>query len=152
MSGPCNRVLAESKKGFPLRLRLIKEIHGILLKGARGNDKTPGEFRRAQNWIGRTSPEKALYVPPPPHEVMPAMGTLAKFPHGDPEKVPTLVKAGIVHAQFESIRPFLNGNGRLGRLLDTFILSAMEHYQSRFSISAYLLRNTAGSTTKSFNA
>ena len=112
------------KKGFPLSLRLIKEIHGILLKEARGNDKEPGEFRRSQNWIGGTRPGNALYVPPPPHEVLSAMGALEKFLHGDPEKVPTLVKAGIVHAQFESIHPFLDGNGRLGRLLVTFILCA----------------------------
>ena len=112
------------RKGFPLSLRLIKEIHGILLHGARGSDKEPGEFRRSQNWIAGTRPGNALYVPPPPHEVLPAMGALEKFLHGDPEKVPTLVKAGIVHAQFESIHPFLDGNGRLGRLLITFILCA----------------------------
>jgi Fic family protein len=108
--------------GFPLSLRLIKEIHGILLKGTRGSDKEPGEFRRSQNWLGGTRPGNARYVPPPWHEVMPAMGALEKFLHGDPVKVPALMKAGFVHAQFESIHPFLDGNGRLGRLLITFIL------------------------------
>lgn len=110
--------------GFPLSLRLIKEIHGILLKGARGSDKEPGEFRRSQNWLGGTRPGNARFVPPPAHEVMPAMGALEKFLHGDPVKVPALIKAGFVHAQFESIHPFLDGNGRLGRLLITFILCA----------------------------
>lgn len=110
--------------GFPLSLRLIKEIHGILLKGSRGSDKEPGEFRRSQNWLGGTRPGNARYVPPPAHEVMPAMGALEKFLHGDPVKMPALMKAGLVHAQFESIHPFLDGNGRLGRLLITFILCA----------------------------
>ncbi len=108
--------------GFPLSLRLVKEIHKILLEDARGGDKEPGEFRRSQNWIGGTRPGNALYVPPPFQEVLPAMGALEKFLHGDPEKTPALLKAGFVHAQFESIHPFLDGNGRLGRLLITFIL------------------------------
>jgi len=116
--------LKRLKEGFPLSLRLIKEIHGILLQNARGSDKEPGEFRRSQNWIGGSRPGNARYVPPPPHEVLPAMGHLEKFLHGEPAKVPTLVKAGLVHAQFESIHPFLDGNGRLGRLLITFILCA----------------------------
>lgn len=111
-------------KGFPLSWRLIKEIHKTLLESTRGSDKELGEFRRSQNWIGGTRPGNALYVPPPPHEVLPTMGDLEKFLHGDPEKVPTLLKAGLVHAQFESIHPFLDGNGRLGRLLITFILCA----------------------------
>lgn len=110
--------------GFPLSLRLVKEIHKILLEGARGSDKEPGEFRRTQNWVAGTRPGNAIYVPPPPQEVLPTMGDLEKFLHGGPEKVPTLLKAGFVHFQFESIHPFLDGNGRLGRLLITFILCA----------------------------
>jgi len=110
--------------GFPLSLRLIKEIHRVLLEGTRGSDKGPGEFRRSQNWVGGTRPGNALYVPPPVSEVLPAMGAFEKFLHGDPEKIPTLVKAGLILAQFESIHPFLDGNGRLGRLLITFILCA----------------------------
>jgi len=110
--------------GFPLSLRLIREIHKILLKGGRGSDKRPGEFRRTQNWVGGTRPGNARYVPPPPHEVLPALGSLEKFLHGDPVRTPSLIKAGLVHAQFESIHPFLDGNGRLGRLLITFILCA----------------------------
>lgn len=110
------------KGGFPLSLRLMREIHAVLLKGSRGRNKHPGEFRRSQNWIGGSRPGNAIYVPPPPHEVIPAMGALEKFIHGDPVQTPTLIKAGFVHAQFESIHPFLDGNGRLGRLLIPFIL------------------------------
>lgn len=112
------------KGGFPLSLRLMREIHAVLLKGSRGGDKQPGEFRRSQNWIGGSRPGNATYVPPPPHEVLPAMGALEKFIHGEPVHTPTLIKAGLVHAQFESIHPFLDGNGRLGRLLIPFILYA----------------------------
>ncbi|MBI4398244.1 MAG: Fic family protein [Candidatus Omnitrophica bacterium] len=122
--GAMQHGLQRLNKGFPLSLRLIKEIHEELLSKVRGGDKEPGEFRRTQNWIGGTRPGNALYVPPPPQEVMPAMGALEKFFHGEPEKFPTLAKAGLVHAQFESIHPFLDGNGRLGRLLITFILCA----------------------------
>lgn len=112
------------KEGVPLSLRLIKEIHAILLKGTRGGEKEPGEFRRSQNWVGGSRPGNALYVPPPPHEVLPAMGALEKFLHDDPVHTPTLIKVGLVHAQFETIHPFLDGNGRVGRLLITFLLCA----------------------------
>jgi Fic family protein len=111
-------------KELPISLRLIKEIHAILLKGGRGGDKEPGEFRRSQNWIGGSRPGNARYVPAPAHEVLPALGALEKFIHGEPERTPTLIKAGLVHAQFESIHPFLDGNGRLGRLLIPFIMIA----------------------------
>jgi cell filamentation protein, protein adenylyltransferase len=116
--------LKRLKEDFPLSLRLTKEIHALLLKGARGGEKEPGEFRRSQNWIGGSRPGNALFVPPPPHEVLPAMGALEKFLHNDPVQTPTLMKAGLVHAQFETIHPFLDGNGRVGRLLITFILCA----------------------------
>jgi Fic family protein len=116
--------LKRLREGFPLSLRLIREIHEILLKKTRGADKTPGEFRRSQNWIGGSRPGTARYVPPPPQEVVPAMGSLEKFLHGHPVSVPTLLKAGLVHPQFESIHPFLDGNGRVGRLLITLILCA----------------------------
>jgi Fic family protein len=107
---------------FPLSLRLIQEIHGILLAKGRGSTKTPGEFRRTQNWIGGTRPGNALYVPPPPHEVMQCLGALEKFLHDEPVRTPTLLKAALAHVQFETIHPFLDGNGRLGRLLITFLL------------------------------
>jgi Fic family protein len=111
-------------KELPISLRLIKEIHAILLKGGRGGHKEAGEFRHSQNWIGGSRPGNAKFVPPPPQEVIPALGSLEKFIHGEPTQTPTLIKAGLAHAQFESIHPFLDGNGRLGRLLVPFIMIA----------------------------
>lgn len=111
-------------EGFPLSLRLMREIHGVLMKGTRGGDKTPGEFRRSQNWIGGTRPGAARYVPPPPEEMLSALYNLEKFLHDQPIRTSPLLKAGIAHAQFETIHPFLDGNGRLGRLLITFLLCA----------------------------
>ena len=110
------------KEGFPLSLRLIKEIHALLVKETRGSKQEPGEFRRSQNWVGGTRPGDAIYVPPPAHEVLPALGALEKYLHGDPVPTPPLIKAGLAHAQFETIHPFLDGNGRVGRLLITLIL------------------------------
>ncbi|HEU4587025.1 MAG TPA: Fic family protein [Gemmatimonadales bacterium] len=107
--------------GFPLSLRLIREIHAILVRGTRGGDKTPGEFRKSQNWIGGSRPGNAVFVPPPPHAMMQALGDLEKFLHSD-DGIPVLLKAGLAHAQFETIHPFLDGNGRVGRLLITFLL------------------------------
>lgn len=109
---------------FPLSLRLIREIHQVLLSKGRGSDKEPGEFRRSQNWVGGTRPGNALYVPPPPNFVIECMGDLEDFLHSNRPEMPLLVKAGLVHLQFESIHPFLDGNGRLGRLLITFLLCA----------------------------
>jgi len=116
--------LKRLRGGFPLSLRLIREIHEVLLKGTRGNNKTPGEFRTSQNWIGGTRPGNAKYVPPPPHEMSSFLDNLEKFLHDQPIRMPPLLKAGLVHAQFETIHPFLDGNGRLGRLLITFLLCA----------------------------
>ena len=110
-------------KDLPLSLRLIKEIHAVLMQKGRGSDKEPGEFRRSQNWIGGSRPGNAKYVPPPVHALLPALGALEKFIHNDPVETPTLLKAGLVHAQFESIHPFLDGNGRVGRLLIPFIMT-----------------------------
>jgi Fic family protein len=102
----------------------MREIHGILLAKGRGADKTPGEFRRSQNWIGGTRPGNAMFVPPPAEDVMKLMGDLEKFLHGEPVKMPVLIKAALAHVQFETIHPFLDGNGRVGRLLITFLLCA----------------------------
>ena len=110
--------------GFPLSLRLIREIHAILLADGRGSEKAPGEFRKSQNWIGGTRPGNALFVPPPADQVMPLMGEMETFLHTTLPGIPTLIKAGLVHVQFESIHPFLDGNGRLGRLLITLLLCA----------------------------
>ncbi len=110
------------KQGLPLSLRLFKEIHGVLLFKGRGGNQTPGEFRRSQNWIGGTRPGNAAFVPPPPEDVMECMGQLEMFLHDQPEATPVLLKAALAHVQFETIHPFLDGNGRLGRLLITLLL------------------------------
>jgi Fic family protein len=110
--------------GFPLSLRLIREIHEVLLTNGRGSDKEPGEFRRSQNWIGGTRPGNAIFVPPPPELVTECMGQLELFLHEERRDVPLLIKAALAHVQFETIHPFLDGNGRLGRLLVTFLLCA----------------------------
>lgn len=120
--GAMNHGLSRIRKGFPLSLRLIREIHETLLSKGRGSTKQPGEFRRSQNWIGGTRPGNALFVPPPPERVMDLMAGLEEFIHADTPEIPFLVKAGLVHVQFETIHPFLDGNGRLGRLLITFLL------------------------------
>ncbi len=119
-----NHGLARLRGGFPLSLRLIREIHRILLAHGRGSDKEPGEFRRSQNWIGGTRPGNAVFVPPPPDVVTECMGQLEHFLHEERPDIPVLIKAGLAHVQFETIHPFLDGNGRLGRLLITFLLCA----------------------------
>jgi Fic family protein len=116
--------LRRIKSGFPLSLRLIREIHGILLRGRRGANKTSGEFRRSQNWIGGTRPGNAAFVPPPPERMMECLDRFEHFLHDEKDKLPVLVEAGLVHVQFETIHPFLDGNGRLGRLLITLLLCA----------------------------
>ena len=116
--------LRRIRGGFPLSLRLIREVHEILLSGGRGSHQSPGEFRRSQNWIGGTRPGNARYVPPPPENVMECLGALEKFLHDDPVPTSTLIKAALAHVQFESIHPFLDGNGRVGRLLVTLLLCA----------------------------
>lgn len=108
---------------FPMSLRLIKEIHAVLLEGVRGGEKTPGEFKKTQNWIGPPgcSLKDARFVPPPPHEADAAMGALELYIH-QPPRLPVLVDCALIHYLFETIHPFLDGNGRLGRLLITFYL------------------------------
>lgn len=113
----------ERLKSLPLSLRLIKEVHARLLEKGRGAEHTPGEFRLSQNWIGGTRPGNAQFVPPPPHAVVPCMGDLELFLHDEPVATPVLLKVALAHVQFETIHPFLDGNGRLGRLLITLILS-----------------------------
>lgn len=119
-----NHGLARIREGFPISLRLMREIHEILLATGRGSAKQPGECRRSQNWIGGTRPGNAVFVPPPPEQVPDLMSGLERFIHADTPEIPALIKAGLVHVQFETIHPFLNGNGRLGRLLITFLLCA----------------------------
>lgn len=110
------------ESGLPLSLRLIKEIHGVLLSKGRGSICTPGEFRKSQNWIGGTRPGNAVFVPPPVEELMECMSKFELFLHDMPEPTPVLLKAALMHVQFETIHPFLDGNGRLGRLLITLLL------------------------------
>ncbi len=115
--------LQRIREGFSLSLRLMREVHAILLSGGRGSHQSAGEFRRSQNWIGGSRPGNARYVPPP-DKVMECLGALEKFLHDDPVQTPTLIKAALAHVQFESIHPFLDGNGRVGRLLITLLLCA----------------------------
>lgn len=116
--------LARLAAGEPISLQLIRDIHAELLAHGRGSGKQPGEFKRSQNWIGGSRPGNARFVPAPPDLVMETMGALEKFIHNDPVKTRPLLKAALAHVQFETIHPFLDGNGRLGRLLITFLLCA----------------------------
>ncbi|MBU3933431.1 MAG: Fic family protein, partial [Candidatus Omnitrophica bacterium] len=112
---------------LPLSLRLIREIHAELMKGVRGRDKTPDDFRKTQNWIGPKgcALNTARFIPPPPHEMMQAMGEFEKYMHSE-LTYPLLIECALMHFQFETIHPFLDGNGRMGRLLITFFLCYKE--------------------------
>ena len=135
--------LARVEGGFPLSSRLLREIHEVLVADTRGAHMAPGEFRSSQNWIGGTRPGNARFVPPPPQAVVPAMSDLERFLHDEPVETPILLKAALAHAQFETIHPFLDGNGRLGRLLVTLLLCAEARVLSRplLYLSLYLKRN-----------
>lgn len=112
-------------KGLPLSMRLLNETHRRLMQGVRGGDKQPGEIRRSQNWIGGTRPGNAVYVPPPPHALGQALSDFERYLHSE-AALPPLVRAGLLHVQFETIHPYLDGNGRIGRLLVTLLL---EHWE-----------------------
>lgn len=116
--------LRRLRGGFPLCNRLLREMHQILLQTGRGSEKQPGEFRRSQNWIGGTRPGNAMYVPPPVAEMEEVMSDLERYLHRDEPSLPLLVDAALAHAQFESAHPFLDGNGRLGRMLVVLLLYA----------------------------
>ena len=109
-------------EGFPLSNRLIRETHGVLMRSGRGSRMDPGEFRRTQNWIGGSRPGNAGFVPPPAHALADCMSDLERFLHAPAADLPALVRAGLAHAQFETIHPFLDGNGRIGRLLISLLL------------------------------
>jgi Fic family protein len=113
-----------SKKGLPLSVRLLNETHRLLMTGARGGDKQPGEIRRSQNWIGGTRPGDAVFVPPPHHLLGDLLGDMERYIHSD-DGLPPIIRAGLVHVQFETIHPYLDGNGRVGRLLVALLL---EHW------------------------
>ena len=125
-----NHGLKRLEEGFPMSLRLIREIHKILLETSRGRNKTPGEFRASQNWIGGSRPGNARFVPAPPDKVMELMGELEKFMYRD--DMPPLFRAALIHQQFETIHPFLDGNGRTGRLLITLFLCEQGFLKSPF--------------------
>ena len=125
---------------LPLSLRLVRELHARLMKGVRGEHATPGEFRRSQNWIGapRSTPETAVYVPPPPEHLMQTLGAWEKFLH-DRGRMPDLVQCALMHEHFEAIHPFLDGNGRVGRLLITlFLVERGRLSQPLLYLSAYI--------------
>ena len=134
--------LSRLREGFPLSNRLIREVHAVLLSRGRGSDMSPGEFRRSQNWIGGSRPGNAVFVPPPHTELLTCMGDLERFLHSKEDGLPMLARAGIAHVQFETIHPFFDGNGRVGRLLITFLL---HHYgalrEPILYLSLYLKRN-----------
>lgn len=117
-----NHGMDRLREGFPLSNRLLRDMHAILMAKGRGSDKLPGEFRRSQNWIGGTRPGNARFVPPPPQEVEPCMAALEKFLHDEAAPMPVLLRAALAHVQFETVHPFLDGNGRLGRLLIALLL------------------------------
>ena len=119
-----NHGLERMRSGFPLSLRLIRKIHETLLSKGRGSNKMPGEFRRSQNWIGGPRPSKARFVPPPPDRLDECLNAFEKFLHADDDGLPVLIRAALAHVQFETIHPFLDGNGRIGRLLITLLLCA----------------------------
>lgn len=131
-------------EGLPISVRLLCEAHRRLLDGARGAGKQPGELRRSQNWIGGTRPGNAAFVPPPPQHVVDLLTDLERFIHGADADLPPLVRVALIHAQFETIHPFLDGNGRIGRLL---IAVLMEHWgllqQPLMYLSGYLKQHQA---------
>lgn len=130
------------KKGFPVCTRLIREIHRILMQGVRGEHKTPGEFRTSQNWIGGSMPSTAVYVPPPHTEVVECLSDFEKFINNEKIDTPDLIKIAILHYQFESIHPFLDGNGRIGRLLIPLYIQSKEMLEKPcLYISDYIERN-----------
>lgn len=127
--------LERLREGFPMSLRLIREIHAILLRGGRGKTKQPGEFRSSQNWLGGTRPGNAVFVPPPPDRLMECLDLFEKFLNDENSRLPLLIKVGLLHIQFETIHPFLDGNGRIGRLLITLLFC---HHQILSSPILYL--------------
>lgn len=112
-------------QGLPLSMRLLNEAHRLLMQGARGSDKQPGEVRKSQNWIGGTRPGNAVFVPPPPQTLPETLAAFEKFIHAD-DRLPSLIRAGLLHVQFETIHPYLDGNGRVGRMLIALLL---EHWE-----------------------
>jgi len=120
------RTQLSDPKGLPLSMRLLNQAHQRLMRGARGAEKLPGEIRQSQNWIGGTRPGNAVHVPPPPHMLAELISGFEKYLHAEENTLPPLVRVGLSHVQFETIHPYLDGNGRIGRLLITLLL---EHWK-----------------------
>ena len=134
--------LTRVRGGFPLSLRLIREIHEVLLSKGRGSNKQPGSFRTSQNWIGGSRPGNAFFVPPPPDRLMECLDHFEKYLHLEERSYSSLIDAALIHVQFETIHPFLDGNGRIGRLLITFFLMMMgDLKQPNLSLSLFFKNN-----------
>jgi len=133
--------LKRIEEGFPMSLRLIREMHEILLSKGRGSHKQPGEFRTSQNWIGGSRPGNARFVPPPPDKLLSCLDAFEKYLHLEERPYPSLIDAGLIHVQFETIHPFLDGNGRIGRLLITFFLILMGDLKQPWLYLSLFFRN-----------
>lgn len=138
--------------GFPLSLRLIREMHKILLSKGRGSHKQPGEFRTSQNWIGGSRPGNARFVPPPPDRLAECLDALEKYLHREERPYSSLIDAGLIHVQFETIHPFLDGNGRIGRLLITFFLIVMGGMKRPWLYLSLFFKNNRGEYYDRLNA
>lgn len=144
--------LVRIRSGFPLSLRLIREMHEILLSKGRGSTKQPGEFRTSQNWIGGSRPGNARYVPPPPEHLTSCLDSFEKYLHLDQRTYSSLIDAGLIHVQFETIHPFLDGNGRIGRLLITFFLVVMGNLKEPLLYLSLFFKNNREEYYQRLNA
>lgn len=138
--------------GFPISLRLLREMHGILLAKGRGSTKQPGEFRSSQNWIGGSHPGNATFIPPPPERIMECLDLFEKYIHTEPRHYSTLIDAGLLHVQFETIHPFLDGNGRVGRLLIALFLVAQKELNQPVLYLSLFFKNNRNEYYERLNA
>ncbi|MEZ6063692.1 MAG: Fic family protein [Planctomycetaceae bacterium] len=144
--------LSRMRDGFPLSLRLIREMHAELLSRGRGSHQHPGEFRTSQNWIGGTRPGNAHFVPPPPERLIECLDQFEKYLHLDARPYASLIEAGLIHVQFETIHPFLDGNGRIGRLLIPFFLMLTGDLKQPWLYLSLFFRNNRDEYYRRLNA
>jgi Fic family protein len=144
--------LKRIEAGFPLSLRLIREMHEVLLAKGRGSHQSPGEFRKSQNWIGGSRPGNAMFVPPPPERLVECLDSFEKYLHCEERTYSSLIDAGLIHVQFETIHPFLDGNGRIGRLLITFFLIVMGDMQQPWLYLSLFFKNNREEYYRRLNA